>query len=194
MDGMTDREKAIEWARNLPADALVMDLESTGLRPPVEIVQLAVINLRGETLIDTLVRPNIPIPEAAAAIHGITDDMVATAPDFREVFEQLREVVSFRPVLVYNCSYDTGVLLDCCWRRSMQHLDTHDWQCVMLQYAAYLGEPSRRPGEYRWPRLPPMPGAEADAHSALADCLSTLHVLRTMAGGEVGTVTAGLLT
>jgi DNA polymerase III subunit epsilon len=63
---------------------VAVDLETTGLDPRTDaIVALAAIPFVGgqaQPGLVTLVQPGRPIPPTATAIHGITDEMVATAP------------------------------------------------------------------------------------------------------------------
>ncbi len=72
--------------------AVVLDTETTGLDAafPVEVSVLAV---DGTVLPDTLVDPGMPIPAAATAIHGITDEMVAGAPRFADVLPVLTRLI-----------------------------------------------------------------------------------------------------
>jgi DNA polymerase-3 subunit epsilon len=58
-------------------NALILDTETTGLDGDAEVVELAVIDCAGSVPLDILVRPIGPIPVEAAAIHGITDAMLA---------------------------------------------------------------------------------------------------------------------
>ena len=69
----------------LDANALILDTETTGLDDDAEVVELAVIDCAGTVLLDTLVRPSGPVPAEAAAIHGITDAMLADAPTWSEI-------------------------------------------------------------------------------------------------------------
>lgn len=47
-----------------------------------KIVEIAVIDLDGNVLINTLVDPNKAIPKEATEIHGIANKMVENAPLF----------------------------------------------------------------------------------------------------------------
>ena len=48
--------------RWLAAHPLFLDTETTGLDERDEVVELAVINVRGEVLVGTLIKPVNPIP------------------------------------------------------------------------------------------------------------------------------------
>lgn len=70
------------------SDYTVFDLETTGVNPMQdEIVEISAIRVRNGAATDTfstLVRPGRPMPPAASAVNGITDAMLAGAPDIRE--------------------------------------------------------------------------------------------------------------
>jgi len=66
-------------------DILVLDTETTGLGDHAEIIEIGIINGSGETVMNTLVKPNTAVPATATAIHGITDDDLLNAPSFTEV-------------------------------------------------------------------------------------------------------------
>lgn len=65
------------------------DLEATGVSPQEDrIVDIALVKRLPdgtETSFSSLVNPGIPIPREAAAVHHITDDMVRSAPSFKEI-------------------------------------------------------------------------------------------------------------
>ncbi|MFE7194461.1 exonuclease domain-containing protein [Kitasatospora sp. NPDC057541] len=87
---------------------VVVDAETTGLSGYV--VDLTVMRLDGEVLLDTLVDPQMPIPEEATEVHGITDEMVRGAPVFGDVVARLEEVLRGRRVLIWNAPFDVGVV------------------------------------------------------------------------------------
>jgi DNA polymerase III epsilon subunit family exonuclease len=71
---------------------VVFDLETTGLSPNTEeIIEISGIRVRGHKIqeeFSTLVNPGRPIPPAATAINGITDQMVQAAPSPAAALEQ----------------------------------------------------------------------------------------------------------
>ncbi|OWK34230.1 3'-5' exonuclease [Fimbriiglobus ruber] len=71
----------------------VLDLETTGVDPARDrIVEFAVLKIAPDgrsQLCHQRVRPGVPIPPAATAVHGITDAAVAAAPPFRAIARSL---------------------------------------------------------------------------------------------------------
>jgi len=73
----------------------VVDLETTGLSAEKdEIVEVCVVRVIGGKIKehwDTLVQPNNPVRLKITRIHGITNDMLMTAPEKYEVLPMLRK-------------------------------------------------------------------------------------------------------
>lgn len=85
-----DKKQLANYAnRILAKNPVFLDTETTGLGCSDEIVELSVIDARGDVLIDTLIKPVQPISPDAEAIHGISNEMVRNAPAFAQVWPSL---------------------------------------------------------------------------------------------------------
>ena len=187
------RESISRQARAwLEVNALVLDTETTGLGDDAEVVELAVIDCAGVVLLDTLVRPSGPVPAEAAAIHGITDAMLADAPTWSELHARFCDLVEGRQVVIYNHEFDVRVINQTARRYGLQApqgfdhvLDRGPIHCAMQAYARFRGEWSEEKGRYRWQKLSTAAQQQGvtvtNAHRALGDCLMTLGVVRAMA-------------
>lgn len=190
---MADRNGIAMWARGLLArGCFILDTETTGLYDG-EIVQIAVINTRGETLIDRLIRPVFPIPAGATAIHGITDADVAEANGWEVVADELVRILSGRDLVVYNATYDRKMMHQSAEKARMPKVEWKevcDWHCAMEQYARFYGDWNSYHQSYSWQKLTDacaqqgIPEPDAPAHSALGDCLRTLALLKKMAAWQ----------
>ena len=186
------RRQARAW---LEANALLLDTETTGLGDDAEVVELAVIDCAGAVLLDTLVRPSGPVPAEAAAIHGITDAMLAGAPTWSEIHARFCDLVEGRQVVIYSREFDTRVITQTARRYGLPApqgfdlaLDGSAVHCAMQAYAEFRGEWSAEKGQYRWQKLSAAAAQQGvtvtNAHRALGDCLMTLGVVRAMASPE----------
>lgn len=179
------RARATAWARRITSDprAVFLDTETSGLGPDAEIVDLAIVRIDGAVLLDTLVRPTNPIPAAATAVHGITDAMVADAEPWPAVYGRLCEALS-DTIVIYNRDYDLAVINACCAAHDLPTFASGDrWQCALLAYADWAGEPGRYPGSYRWHKLGEAAarfGFEPGTHRALADAEACRRVVVAM--------------
>ncbi|KVN19062.1 MULTISPECIES: 3'-5' exonuclease [unclassified Burkholderia] len=95
----------------LAADPLFIDTETTGLDFQAEIVEIAILDRAGAVLLDTLVKPVMPIPADATAIHGITDAHVAGAPGWASVGPQVAELLAGRLWIAHHAAFDERLLL-----------------------------------------------------------------------------------
>ncbi len=87
---------------------LFLDTETTGLNPPKDkVVEIAIADLDGNVLFDTLVNPEREIG-FATTIHHITDDMVATAPTLEQLWPKIQSIVQDNHIVIYNAQFDTG--------------------------------------------------------------------------------------
>lgn len=97
------------------ADYVVLDLETTGVSVSYDqIVELSALKVQGGQVIgefSTLVNPGRPIPLAASAVNGITDDMVADAPVLETVLQDFLEFVGDLLLVGHNIqSFDLRFL------------------------------------------------------------------------------------
>lgn len=168
------KAEASEWARGVLADpaAVILDTETTGLYG--EIVEISIITVAGETLLDTLIKPKETIPADATAIHGIGNETVKNAPAFAEAYPEIKRIVEAASrVIIYNASFDTGILAGDCHRHELPRLKFKS-DCAMKWYAAWYGDYSTFHGSFRWQKL-------TGGHRALGDCLACLERIKTMA-------------
>ena len=185
---MSASAESVAWARRTISDSkvLYLDTETTGLGPEAEIVDIAVVNSYGRVLLDTLVRPDGPIPAESTGIHGITDAMVATAPQWDQIAAQLQLMFAeASSVVIYNADFDTRIMEQCNARHRLGPYRA-DWQCAMQRYASFAGERHARYGGYRWHKLTDAAARfgyhELVEHRALADTRLCRAVVNGMAG------------
>jgi len=146
----TDRIEAIKTAREIVAARPVyLDTETTGLDSSAEIVDIAIINSDGTELVNTLVRPTLPIPEQATNIHGIKNEDVTDAPTFADILPNLI-VYEDRLVVIYNQNYDLRLMAQSAEANSVDSWIPRDSICAMELYAQFHGDWNRQHQSYRW--------------------------------------------
>ena len=143
----------MKWAREqilAPDEWLILDTETTDL-DSAEIVEIAIINPLEERLLNTLVRPAIPIPAEATEIHGITDEDVKDAPSFPEIYSSIAEVLKDKQVLIYNSAFDIKILNYCCKLHGLPILNLQQRsECLMEWAAQWKGDWSNYYKDYRY--------------------------------------------
>ncbi len=95
-------------------DFVVIDIEATGTKtPPNRIIELGAYRIRHGQIIEnflTLVNPETNIPRFVAALTGISNEMVKTAPVFADVAPRWLEFVRDAVIVAHNAPFDAAFL------------------------------------------------------------------------------------
>lgn len=186
-----DKRAAAQWARDvLNTDFVILDTETTGFYEDDEIIQMGIIDSKGDVVLEQLVKPLKTIDNSQ--YHGITDKMVKNAPGFAEVYERLKAALLGKNVIAYDYDYDSRMVIQDCKRHNLEPLlkaALEINQCAMEQYARFYGQWNFQKGNYTWKKL-------RDAlhhfdlkhedfgekeHDACTDARATLAVIRKLA-------------
>jgi DNA polymerase-3 subunit epsilon len=98
----------------LEAPLAIVDLETTGTRPAADrITEIGVLEIdrfRVASEWSTLVNPGIAVPSEIQALTGITHQMLAAAPTFAQLADELHERLAGRVFIAHNARFDYGFL------------------------------------------------------------------------------------
>lgn len=153
---------------------VVFDTETTGLSQTDRIVQIAGVRiargkLTGERF-DTLVNPGRSIPPASTAIHHVTDEMVADAPDMTTALNAFRHFAEGAVLIAHNAPFDMGLLRGAA-KETGAHFDNRVMDTVLLSAMVY-GQAATHTLDALTERLdieiPP-----EDRHTAMGDTIAT---------------------
>lgn len=173
-----DEKEAVEWAKGVLSDenVIILDTETTDLNG--EIIELAIIDVKGNLLFDERIQPEGKMSPDAEAAHGIALDELLDKPLFSYFHPKLKQLIDGKRLITYNYSFDWGLLCASCNRYELEHFEPrYDSACAMEWYAQYYGQWSNRRNSYRWQ---PLNGP----HSASGDCKATLLRIREMASSD----------
>ncbi|OIV38984.1 DNA polymerase III subunit epsilon [Mangrovactinospora gilvigrisea] len=101
-----------EWPAHYPAGYAVVDVETTGLSRTDRIVSAAVYRLDGHgEVVDHWYSPVNPLRDPGPVwIHGLTSELLADAPTFPEVAEELTARLAGRVLVAHNARFDWTML------------------------------------------------------------------------------------
>jgi len=156
----------------LESDAVILDTETTGLLkqdPQAEIIELAIISVKGKKLYFSRFKPKYTIPTRTIEINGFKPSDVKSSPGFKDEYEKIIKILSGKVVIAYNEKFDRGMM-----ERTASFFDLPPpelkWECAMWVYKSY-----NEAG-----RFLPLPKAK---QNALGDARATLKIIREMAKG-----------
>ncbi|MFN3950904.1 MAG: exonuclease domain-containing protein [Thermaurantimonas sp.] len=163
---------------NLVRPLAVFDLETTGTHYSrdriIEICILKVMPDNTSQIRTWLVNPGIPIPAEVSAIHGITDEMVADKPCFKEVAQDINRFIGNADLAGYNSNkFDIPMLAEEMLRAEVD-FDLSKRRFVDVQNIFHKMEPRNLAAAYRFYCQRDL----KNAHSAEADVVATYEILK----------------
>ena len=159
---------------------VALDTETTGMSPAdgsalVEVASVTLENGEIGATWSSLVRPGRPIPPDAVHVHGITDAMVADAPEPVAIAGRLRLACGDLPLVFHNAPFDLPFLRELMRRSGQKPLFNPIVDTLGLARGLFEGAGNSL-------------GALAvrfklaqTAHRALGDALTTAHLFRLLA-------------
>lgn len=162
----------------------VIDVETTGAAFSYgdRVTEIGVVRIENGKIASTyqqLIDPGRPISPGAAAVTGITNDMVFGQPTFEAVWPVVRPMLAGCVLVGHNVSFDLGFFDGEC-RRLGNPLRGEIGDYVVLDTLSLARRQFGRSGN-GLQRLAERLEVKVDtAHRALADCLTTAAVLDKM--------------
>ncbi|MBK0079827.1 3'-5' exonuclease [Kosakonia sp. S58] len=161
-----------------------LNTETTGLDAGAQALEIGLVNSRGERIFETRLKPTVSIDPAAAAVHGISDDELVSAPFCPDIAQQLQHHIGRRPLVIFNADFDTRILKQtaAAYNDPASWLDTLTVYCAMRLAAGYYG-PTNRYGTISLSGAVSQAGLSwtGEAHSALTDAVMTARVVYNIA-------------
>jgi DNA polymerase III subunit epsilon len=170
----------------------IVDIETTGGHASANgITEIAIFIYDGQAIVqqyETLVNPGVPIPRYIQSLTGITDDMVATAPAFADVAEQIHTLLQDKIFVAHNVNFDYSFI--------QHHLSQHGYQLkskklctVRLGRKIVPGLPSYSLGKLcRSLQIP-----VTDRHRAAGDAAATVKLFSLLLSRDTNQAIAGAL-
>lgn len=132
---------------NKKNECIFLDIETTGLNDDGtdEILEIAIVDAIGNTLLNTLIRPELKKDWIQAqAIHGIRPEDVTNAPSLKSILPEIVSISQGKTVVSYNAPFDASFFpsgffgdMRCAMRRFAEiNPDSKGW--VKLSEAASL--------------------------------------------------------
>lgn len=162
-----------------------LDVETTGRNPRTDrVVQIGIVRFeRGAETIGfgSYVNPGRPIPAEATAIHGITDEMVRTAPTLDAVLAVpvVQQLLANAQPGAYHGSFDRAFVPELFGDADWPHLDALSLIRVVDRFVSGKGRHQLGASCQRH-------GIEiGTAHSALDDARAAGKLFYTLAAGAI---------
>lgn len=159
-----------------------IDLETTGINLGTDrIVEIAIVKILPDgtrSVKRKLVNPEIPIPTGASDVHGITDEMVKDAPNFKQLAQELKQMLDGCDFAGYNSNrFDIPLLMEE-FLRAQVDFDMKNRKLLDVQNIFHKMEPRTLSAAYKFYCNKSLDGA----HSAEVDATATFEILEAQLG------------
>ncbi|MBS1621447.1 MAG: 3'-5' exonuclease [Bacteroidetes bacterium] len=159
-----------------------IDLETTGTNLGTDrIVEIAIVKILTDgtkSVKRKIINPEMPIPAGASEVHGITDEMVKDAPTFRQVANELKQMLDGCDIAGYNSNrFDIPLLMEEFLRVQVE-FDMKGRKMVDVQKIFHQMEQRTLSAAYKFycnKQLEGAHGAEVDATATYEILLSQLE-------------------
>lgn len=154
-----------------------IDLETTGINLSTDrIIEIAIVKVStdGKKMVKRrLVNPEMPIPPVSTDVHGITDEMVAGAPTFKQIANEIKQFLENCDLAGYNSNRFDIPLLAEEFLRSGLDFDMNGRRLLDVQRIFHQMEQRTLSAAYKFYCQKVL----EDAHSAEADATATWEIL-----------------
>ena len=169
-------------ALQLNRPIVFIDLETTGINLATDrVIEIAIVKIlpdKTRVVKHKIVNPQMPIPKASSAIHGITDDKVKDAPTFKEVANELKQFIDNADLSGYNSNrFDIPLLMEEFLRAGIT-FDMTNRRMLDVQQIFHMMEKRTLGAAYKFYCEKEL----IDAHSAEADASATWEILEAQLG------------
>lgn len=156
--------------------ALVIDTETVGAGPTVEVIELAIGDVEGEIIYETLVQPVFNALPPPSKHQRFSRAELMSAPVWKEIWPQVSAIIDGRLLIAYNAAFDRRAFAAECSRYHLASAE-RGWRCAMQLV-------KREVGTKRSPTLTEacaFYGLEGGNHRAGRDVQATCRLLKAIA-------------
>ena len=158
--------------------ALIVDTETVGAGPLIEVIEVALCDVNGEIVFDSLAQPVYnPLPKPSAH-HRFDRSEFQRAPLWAEVWRDLEPIIAGRLLIAYNATFDRRALAATC-SRYQQTTTEWAWRDAMQFVKQKLGAKK----SLSLAEACAAYGLPAGTHRAADDVRATYALLRQALGG-----------
>ncbi|QIR16658.1 3'-5' exonuclease [Shewanella aestuarii] len=162
-------------------DVLIIDTETTGLNHNAQVIELGIIDAKGNVLYQQRFKPTVAIEDGAIRIHHIKDADLENEPTWKECIDEIKAITADKIIWAYNCDFDAEKMSNTCLAFDEDDfwLEQLDWYDAMVIAAQHFLDKRRMSlsQAVKMSRL-----KYKAAHTAIGDCQMTLDVLKHIAG------------
>lgn len=159
--------------------SLLIDTETVGTGPAIEVVEIALCDYEGKVVFDSLVRPAYNSPPRPSKEQRFDRAEFASAPEWADVWPDVARLIDNKLLIAYNAAFDRRTLAAMCSRHRRQSTE-RGWRCAMQFVKRAVGSKKNLMLGEACSRY----GVEGGNHRAACDVLATHRLLCSVISGR----------
>lgn len=159
---------------------VILDTETTGLRGDDEVVELGMIDSKGNILYQSLFRPQKQIHYAASKVNGLFNKDLVDEPLFKDEWENIKNAIGSRIIIGHNIAFDKTMIM-----QTLARYDMNDNEAKRMfrncRDSMVIARQHLSAENYRLETLCRTLGiVDEQKHRACDDCLMVLRLLEAI--------------
>jgi DNA polymerase-3 subunit epsilon len=155
--------------------ALIIDTETVGAGPTVEIVEVAVADANGDICFESLVQPVFNALPPKSKHHRFDREEFSSAPHWTDVWPEIESLIKGRLLVAYNAAFDRRALAATCSRYNQSSTE-RGWRCAMQLVKKIVGTKRSLTLTQACAHF----GLEGGNHRAACDVRATYQLLKAL--------------
>ncbi|GCE22679.1 3'-5' exonuclease [Dictyobacter kobayashii] len=135
-----ERPAVLRWAQQIVRRRpLILSIKTATLATIDEIVELAIVDIYGQIIFNSLIKPGQPITSISGDVQGIVTNQLTQAPSFPDIWPQIYPLLIQNELIIYDAAFYLRSLRQAAARYQLA-LPAIVSHCMMTKYALYAGE------------------------------------------------------
>ncbi|MCA1592061.1 MAG: 3'-5' exonuclease [Acidobacteria bacterium] len=155
--------------------ALIVDTETVGSGPLIEIIEIALGDTQGRIVFNTLVRPVYNSLPPLSKHRRFDRAELAAAPEWTDIWAELSALIDGKLLVAYNAAFDRRALAATCSRYRLTSQE-RGWRCALQLVKRSVGTKKN----VTLTAACAHHGLEGGTHRAVADVQATYRLLRAL--------------
>lgn len=155
--------------------ALIIDTETVGTGPTIEIIEIALGDMTGQIVYESLVHPVFNALPPPSKHHRFSRSEFADAPYWTDIWPTISSLIDGRLLVAYNAAFDRRAFAATCSRHH-QSSNERGWRCAMQLVKKAIGTKK----SLTLNEACAFYGVAGGNHRAGCDVLATYQLLNTL--------------
>ncbi|ENV3697422.1 exonuclease domain-containing protein [Vibrio cholerae] len=166
---------------------VVLDTETTGFSKNDQVIDIAIVDLFGNVLFSSKIKPTVAINPMARRVHRIRDNELKDAPSWADISQEVMRLLKDRKIIIFNAAFDSRMIKQTAdaFNEKVEWWNRENTICAMELSAQAFPHLNKK---FSLEAAIQAAGIvrKGKAHSAISDAIATAELFRAISREPVG--------